>query len=81
MERQHQNSDESPGPQRGARYLAFSGMGLVLVATVAIGIGVGVWLDSRFGTTPWLTALGLVLGAAAGFIELWRMIERLTDDN
>lgn len=81
MTGQNPNDDDSSGSAPAARYLAFSGMGLVLVASVAVGIGAGTWLDSRLGTGPWLTALGLLLGAAAGFFEMWRMAERLADDN
>jgi F0F1-type ATP synthase assembly protein I len=55
-------------------------MGLVLVATVGVGIGIGMWLDSRLGTTPWLAAAGLLLGAAAGFLEMWQMASRMADD-
>ena len=78
--RQHPNRDDPPGRASAARYLAFSSMGLVLVATVGVGIGIGTWLDSRLGTTPWLAAAGLLLGAAAGFLEMWRMASRMADD-
>ena len=34
---------------------------------VLVGWGIGYWLDSRYGTTPWLMLLFLCLGVAAGF--------------
>lgn len=32
-----------------------------------IGWGIGYWLDSQFGTEPWLMLVFLLLGVAAGF--------------
>lgn len=33
----------------------------------------GHWLDKKWGTTPWLTAIGGVLGFILGMIHLLRM--------
>lgn len=37
-----------------------------------IGIAIGVYLDSKFGTLPWLTLIFLVLGIAAGARNFYR---------
>ncbi|NLJ71702.1 MAG: AtpZ/AtpI family protein, partial [Syntrophomonadaceae bacterium] len=37
----------------------------------------GWWLDGRFGTGPWLTVLGVLIGTATGFKIMW---DRLNKD-
>lgn len=37
-------------------------IGFVIVVIILAALGLGLWLDSRFGTRPWLT-LGLVLAS------------------
>lgn len=37
-----------------------------------IGIGIGVYLDSKFGTLPYLTLIFLVLGIFAGARNYYR---------
>lgn len=46
-----------------------STVGFQLAFAIFIGLGIGVWLDSRFGTFPWLAIVFLVLGVAAGFVK------------
>ena len=48
-----------------------SAIGLQFGISIAIGALGGNWLDKKFGTTPWLLVIGLLLGAAAGFRDLW----------
>ncbi|MFN7701197.1 MAG: AtpZ/AtpI family protein [Deltaproteobacteria bacterium] len=57
------------------------GQRLALVGTelsVAIFLGLfgGHWLDKRLATQPWLTLVGLLLGLAAGFKNLYRVAKR-----
>ncbi len=66
-----------PGPN-WADLLRLSTVGLVLAISVGLGAGLGLWLDERWGTGPWLTVLGVVIGSAAGFIELLREVNRYT---
>jgi len=37
--------------------------------------GAGYWLDERFGTEPWLVAIGAVFGLVAAMWHLLRMVE------
>jgi len=41
-------------------------LGTMFAASLLLGIGAGYWLDGRFGTSPWLTLTGLILGLALG---------------
>ena len=53
-----------------------STVGIAMVVATVIGLYVGRWLDSRFGTAPWLTAVFLFLGIAAGFRNLYQTARR-----
>ena len=44
--------------------------GLELAVGVALGYFVGIWLDKRFGTTPWGLTIAVLLGLAAGMYPL-----------
>lgn len=47
--------------------LSHSSVGLQLGLSVLIGVGAGYWADDRWGTSPWLTLVGLAFGSVAGF--------------
>ncbi len=53
-----------------------STIGFQVVLSIFIGLAIGVWLDSRFGTFPWLALLFMVFGVAAGFLNYYRFIRR-----
>ncbi len=59
----------------------FSAVGLELALSIVFGLLAGGWLDGVFGTDPWLTLLMLVVGAAAGFLGLYRALKRLQRDD
>jgi ATP synthase protein I len=53
-----------------------SSIGLVLVVATIIGLVGGYYADRLLGTSPWLLLVGLVLGIAAGFVNLFRSVTR-----
>lgn len=53
-----------------------SSIGLVLVVSTIIGLVGGYYADRSLGTSPWLLLVGLVLGIAAGFVNLFRSVTR-----
>jgi len=61
-------------------YLDASTLGIELVVSVLIGAGAGYWLDKRLNTFPWLTVIGLILGATAGFLSAYRAFIKSNDD-
>lgn len=61
-----------------ADIVRLSSVGLVLAICVGLGAWGGVWLDNRWGTDPWMTVVGVVLGSVAGFMELVREVGRHT---
>lgn len=59
--------DEESTTQALAR---FSGHGLTIAVSTGLFLFAGWWVDGWLGTTPLLTVVGALLGAAAGFYSL-----------
>ena len=53
-----------------------SSIGMTLVVATVLGLVAGYYADRWLGTTPWLLLLGLGLGIAAGFVNLFRSVKR-----
>lgn len=49
----------------------YSSLGLSVALSIFIGLFAGIWLDGKFDTKPVLTLVGLGLGIAAGFRNLF----------
>jgi ATP synthase protein I len=54
----------------------FSTIGLSVALAIFIGLALGVYLDGRFGTSPWLTIIFLLLGIAAGYRNIGLAIKK-----
>ena len=54
----------------------FSSIGLSIALSIFIGLAVGVWLDRRFGTSPWLMFVFLGMGIAAGYRNIGLAIKK-----
>jgi ATP synthase protein I len=52
----------------------------MLSFVIALGLGwwVGQWLDRRIGTSPWLTAIFVAIGLAAGVLNVYRTLARFS---
>jgi len=57
-----------------------SSIGMTLVLATVIGLAGGYFLDRWLGTSPWLILIGLGLGIAAGFVNLFRSVKRAEQD-
>jgi len=55
---------------------ALSTVGLTLVFATVIGLFIGLKLDAWLGTSPWLTAVFLMIGIIAGFRNLFVYVKR-----
>ena len=49
-------------------------VGVELVSALAVGVAIGWGLDWLLGTKPWLLALFVLLGGAAGVANVWRVM-------
>jgi F0F1-type ATP synthase assembly protein I len=68
-------SPAEPGrpDRRWVRQLGvLSGVGLTLVISTVLGFWGGYVLDRWLGSAPWLMLVGLLLGIASGFVNLFR---------
>jgi ATP synthase protein I len=48
-------------------------IGVELVAALIVGVGIGYLLDNWLNTTPLISLLGFFFGAAAGFLNVYRV--------
>jgi ATP synthase protein I len=48
--------------------------GIEMVVALAVGFGIGWTIDRFLGTRPWGMVVFLVLGAAAGIVNVWRAL-------
>ncbi len=53
-----------------------STVGLTMVFATVIGLFIGLKLDEWLGTSPWLTAIFLLIGIIAGFRNLFVYAKR-----
>lgn len=49
-------------------------IGVELVAALMVGVGIGLLLDHWLGTRPWMLLLFFVIGAAAGILNVFRVM-------
>lgn len=68
-----------PGRSTMQQLGPYLGLGIQLVAAVVAFGALGWWLDSRFGTDPWLLVAGLMLGATGGMISFIRTALKSND--
>lgn len=55
-------------------------VGIVLVVSTFIGFFFGQWLDGKLGSGPWLMLLFTLMGVAAGFMEVFRIVRQMSDN-
>ncbi len=75
-EAQRRSERHGGGPGGEAKSAAGVGFGLrvatELVAGLVIGVGIGLALDYWLGTKPWMLVVFFFIGAAAGFLNVYR---------
>jgi ATP synthase protein I len=49
-------------------------IGVDLVAALVVGVGIGILLDRWLDTSPWFLLLFFLLGAAAGMMNVYRVM-------
>ena len=54
----------------------YSSIGLSLALSIFIGLAIGLYLDRRWGSSPWLTLIFLGLGIAAGYRNIGLAIKK-----
>lgn len=62
------------GMGRWAAALRFIGVGWFVGISIFLGVWGGLWLDDKFGTSPILVIVGLLLGLFVAFYGVYRML-------
>ena len=57
----------------------FSIIGMSMGLSIALGVLIGYFIDEKFGTDPWFSFIGLGLGIAAAFRNLFLLYKRAKD--
>lgn len=71
---------EPNGQKAWAKALRYSAVGIEFGLGAALGYLAGRWLDRRFGTEPVFTLVLLLLGIAAAFTSLFRIVRESQAD-
>ncbi len=76
-------NEEKPtqGNEKNYSYLRFLGVastvGVNFVATTLVGFAIGHWvLDKYFDSSPWFAIIFMLLGIAAGFKYLFKLLRK-----
>ena len=56
-------------------------LGTELTIAIMIGAVMGYALDRYLNTTPWLLAIGVIMGGAAGCLNVYRAAKEITINN
>ena len=65
--------------QKGSKELlnginAAATIGFYMISAVVVGIVLGRWLDGYFGSGPWATVIGIVLGMITGMWAIYKTV-------
>jgi ATP synthase protein I len=71
---------EADLPKDDSNWGALTGIGFEMLAGVGLGLVIGLWLDKKFGWSPWGTVGCSLLGLAAGMYLLIRDGMRMNRD-
>ncbi len=75
------NKDNKNKKKGAGALLQLVTIGASLVASTFTGLAIGFYLDRYFHTAPWLTIISLILGIAAGFLNIYNMAKRYGDSS
>ena len=63
-----------PSPRQGLSGADFAGLGLQFALAIILFLFAGQWLDNRLGFNGLFTIVGVFVGAAAAFYNMYRKI-------
>ncbi|HYS70180.1 MAG TPA: AtpZ/AtpI family protein [Gemmatimonadaceae bacterium] len=63
-----------PSPGQGLSGADFAGLGVQFAVAIVAFLFAGQWLDNRLGTNGLFTIVGVFVGAAAAFYNMYRKI-------
>ena len=63
-----------PSPKQGLSGADFAGVGIQFAVAIVVFLFAGQWLDNRLGFNGLFTIVGVFVGAAAAFYNMYRKI-------
>ena len=70
--------DKEPG--RDYRKIGLlTGVPAIMLAATLVGLFVGQWADRKFGTEPYLTVVGVLLGLISAGIEIVNLLKKASE--
>ena len=63
-----------PSPKQGLSGADFAGLGVQFAVAIVAFLFAGQWLDNRLGTNGLFTVVGVFVGAAGAFYNMYRKI-------
>ncbi|HXN06109.1 MAG TPA: AtpZ/AtpI family protein [Nitrospiria bacterium] len=52
-------------------------IGIEMVSATLVGAGIGYFIDWKFKTVPWALIAGVLVGSAAGFLNIYRFVQAM----
>ncbi|GAB3827960.1 MULTISPECIES: AtpZ/AtpI family protein [Hymenobacter] len=67
--------ESTPPPKKSTSQLArYSGVGMQMLVTIGLSVWLGVWLDEKYGWSPWATVVLSLLGVFAAMYQIIRSV-------
>ena len=73
---EHERIDQSKISKRNGAGFGFK-ISTEIVAALVVGVGIGVLVDNYFNTQPFGLIIFFILGALAGFLNVYRVMRRI----
>lgn len=66
-----------PAVSKRARWALLTSVGIMFPVSITLGAAFGYYIDRKLGTLPWFSAIFLIFGIAAAFINLFRTLNKV----
>ena len=71
--------DDDGKPERG--YVWAVQVATEMIVATMIGLAMGYWVDRWLDTKPWGMLIFFLFGTAAGFLNLYRAVSNMAEEN
>jgi ATP synthase protein I len=68
--------EPAPAVSQRARWALLTSIGIMFPVSITLGAAFGYFIDRKLGTLPWFSAIFLMFGIAAAFINLFRTLDK-----
>jgi ATP synthase protein I len=68
--------ESAPAVSQRARWALLTSIGIMFPVSITLGAAFGYFIDRKLGTLPWFSAIFLMFGIAAAFINLFKILNK-----